>query len=67
MDEILTLKDLSEYLKIAEKTLYGYANKGIVPGIKIGGSWRFRKTDIEEWLENQRKITEASSSGKRRT
>jgi excisionase family DNA binding protein len=66
MDDILTLKELSDYLKIAEKTLYGYAGKGLVPGIRIGSSWRFRKTDIEAWLENQRKITEASSSSKQR-
>jgi excisionase family DNA binding protein len=61
MDEILTLRELSEYLKIAEKTLYAYAVKGQVPGIKIGGNWRFRKSDIEVWLEQQRKLTEASS------
>lgn len=66
MDEIVTLQELSEYLKIAEKTLYSYAQKGLVPGIKIGSSWRFRKADIEKWLEKQRKITEESSSARRK-
>ncbi len=66
MDDILTLKELSGYLKIAEKTLYSYAQKGTVPGIKIGASWRFRKADIEKWLEKQRKITEESSSARRK-
>ena len=60
----MTLQDLSAYLKIAEKTLYGYARKGILPGIKIGSAWRFRKVDIDAWLENQRKLTESSSGGK---
>jgi excisionase family DNA binding protein len=60
-DEIMTLKDVSEYLKIAEKTLYGYVQKGILPGIKIGSAWRFRKTDIDAWLEDQRKLTEEST------
>ena len=64
MDDILTLKELADYLKISEKTLYGYAQKGKLPGIKIGAAWRFRKTDIDDWLEEQRQITEASSSGR---
>jgi excisionase family DNA binding protein len=60
-EEILTLQDLSGYLKIAEKTLYGYAQKGTIPGIKIGSAWRFRKADIDQWLDNQRRLTEESS------
>jgi excisionase family DNA binding protein len=59
-DGVLTLQDLSAYLKIAEKTLYGYAQKGIIPGIKIGSAWRFRKADIDCWLEERRKLTESS-------
>ena len=61
-DEIMTLQEVSEYLKIAEKTLYGYAQKGILPGIKIGSAWRFRLADINDWLETQRKLTEESTS-----
>lgn len=59
-EQILTLQDLAAYLKIAEKTLYGYAQKGILPGIKIGSAWRFRKTDIDAWLEERRRLTESS-------
>ena len=66
MDDILTLKDLADYLKISEKTLYGYAQKGKLPGIKIGSAWRFRKADIDDWLEEQRQITQASSSGRKK-
>jgi excisionase family DNA binding protein len=59
MDDLLTLKELSEYLKIAEKTLYGYARTGKIPGIRIGSAWRFRRSDIEQWLEEQRRLTES--------
>jgi excisionase family DNA binding protein len=59
-EEILTLQELSAYLKITEKTLYGYAQKGKIPGIKIGSAWRFRKSDIDGWLEEQRQLTESS-------
>lgn len=59
-ENILTLQDLSAYLKIAEKTLYGYAQKGTLPGIKIGSAWRFRKVDIDAWMEERRQLTESS-------
>ena len=58
--ELLTLQELSGQLKIAEKTLYGYAQKGIIPGIKIGSAWRFRRADIDAWLEQRRSMTESS-------
>ncbi|PCJ22653.1 MAG: DNA-binding protein [SAR86 cluster bacterium] len=53
-DEILTLKEVAEYLKLAEKTAYRLAQQGKLPGFKAGGSWRFKKEDIEVWI-NQRK------------
>ena len=59
----MTLPELAAYLKIAERTVYVYAQKGILPGVKIGSAWRFRRADIEAWLEKQRQITEQSTSG----
>lgn len=53
--EILTLKEVAEYLKLAEKTAYRLAAEGKLPGFKAGGSWRFRKVDIEEWISQQSK------------
>ncbi len=64
-DEIMTLQDVAEYLKIAERTVYGYAQKNLIPGIKVGSAWRFRKTDILAWLEDQRRLTEQSTSKKK--
>ncbi len=53
-DEILTLKEVAEYLKLAEKTAYRLAQKGKLPGFKVGGSWRFKREDIESWIEQQK-------------
>ena len=50
-DEILTLKEGAEYLKLAEKTAYRLAAEGKLPGFKVGGSWRFKQQDIESWIE----------------
>ena len=65
-DEILTLQEVADFLKLAERTVYGYAQKGLIPGIKIGSAWRFRKADIDTWIEEQRQITEKSTSARKR-
>ena len=53
-DEIITLKEVAEYLKLAEKTTYRLAAEGKLPGFKVGGSWRFKKEDIESWIEKSK-------------
>lgn len=52
-DEILTVKELAEYLKIAEKTAYCFASEDKVPGFKVGSAWRFKKTEIDAWIKRQ--------------
>jgi len=53
--DIMTIPEVAEYLKLTEKTAYRLAAEGKIPGFKIGGSWRFRKADIDEWIELQKK------------
>ena len=53
IDDILTIKDLADYLKLNEKTAYRLVSKGDIPGFKIGGSWRFERSGIEKWIERQ--------------
>ena len=54
-DEIMTLKEVAVYLKLAEKTAYRLAAEGKLPGFKAGGSWRFKQSDIEKWIEQNKK------------
>ena len=58
-DQILTLKEVAAYLKLADKTAYKLAADGKLPGFKVGGSWRFKREDIERWIE------EGKSRGKK--
>ena len=51
--DILTIKEVAEYLKVKEKTAYKLVAEGKIPGFKVGGSWRFRKREIEDWIEKQ--------------
>lgn len=53
-DQILTLKEVAAYLKLAEKTAYKLAADGKLPGFKVGGSWRFKREDIEQWIEEKK-------------
>ena len=55
--DIITIKELANYLKIAEKTAYRYASEKKIPGFKVGNAWRFQKQEIEKWIErsNQEK------------
>ncbi|WP_219975850.1 helix-turn-helix domain-containing protein [Rubrobacter xylanophilus] len=50
-DDVLTIGELSAYLKIPKSTLYKLVREGKVPSQKIGRHWRFRKEAIDRWLE----------------
>lgn len=53
--DILTIKELALYLKLAEKTAYRLASDGKLPGFKVGGAWRFRRDEINRWIKEQEK------------
>jgi len=55
-DTLMGIKEVAAYLKINQATAYHWAQAGRLPGIKIGRIWRFRKADVDTWLdENMRK------------
>ena len=49
--DILTVEELSIYLKIPKSSLYKVVREGMIPCKKIGRHWRFRKAAIDRWLE----------------
>ena len=54
-NEIMTIQEVAAYLKIKEKTAYRLVAGGKIPGFKVGGSWRFRRNEIEAWIDDQSK------------
>ena len=54
-DDILTISEVANLLKVAEKTVYGLAQKGELPGFKVGGQWRFSRSAIDSWIEAKTK------------
>lgn len=54
-DDILTIKELSDYLKVSEKTIYRMLSRAEIPAFKMGASWRFKKSKIEDWIKAREK------------
>jgi len=52
-DDILTLGEVAKYLKVSERTVYEWAQKGEIPAGKIGTVWRFKKMELEEWVNER--------------
>ncbi len=49
-NEILTLDEVAVYLKAGKRTVYRLAACGEIPAFKLGGTWRFRRSDLEQWI-----------------
>lgn len=51
--EILTVRQVADYLKVTERTIYRLAAARKVPAFKVGGTWRFSLADIDSWIKLQ--------------
>jgi excisionase family DNA binding protein len=52
-DGVLTIKEIAEYLKVTERTIYWLAAAKQMPAFKIGDSWRFSRQNIDGWIKQQ--------------
>ena len=52
-DQILTVKEVAEYLQVNDRTVYRMATAGKLPAFKVGASWRFKLSEIEKWIKKQ--------------
>ena len=50
---IMTMKEVSEYLRVSERTVLDWAQKSEIPCGKLGSSWTFKREDIESWLSER--------------
>ena len=63
VQEILNLEEASRYLRIKRRTLYTLAARGAVPAAKIGGQWRFRKSQLDRLFEAESGRESAGDAG----
>ena len=52
-DEILTIDEVAAYLKAGKRTVYRLASSGKIPAFKLGGTWRFRRAELDQWIASQ--------------
>lgn len=53
--KLITVKEVSELLKVKHSTLYSWAKKNLIPSSKLNGLWRFDREKIEEWVKESTK------------
>jgi excisionase family DNA binding protein len=52
----MTTREVLRYLRVTPRTVYRLIREGDLPAVRMGGRWRFRRDDIEAWLERQRQV-----------
>jgi excisionase family DNA binding protein len=52
-DSLLNVQQVADYLQLNLSTVYQWAQQSRLPAIKLGGRWRFRRADLDTWLEAQ--------------
>ena len=53
-EPLMSVKDLAEYLQVDMSTIYIWSQRGQIPAMKVGKMWRYRRSEIEEWLNQRR-------------
>jgi excisionase family DNA binding protein len=62
-ETFLTTEEVLEYLQVNLRTVYRLIKAGKIPAVRVGRQWRFRKRDIDAWLDSQRPRTGARAAG----
>jgi len=57
MEKLMTAKELSQFLKLSESTIYKLVSNGEIPGFKIGDCWRFELEEIWKLIRESKNIT----------
>jgi excisionase family DNA binding protein len=63
-DRFMTLKEVAQYLHLNERTVYKWAQEGTIPGSKLGSTWRFRRSEIDSWVEQHKNARFSSNKDK---
>ena len=53
-DPILTIREVAALLRVVDKTVYTMAQRGEMPAFKVRGQWRFKREDIDQWIEGRK-------------
>ena len=62
--EVMNIRQASQYLGVSPDTLYKYVNEQKIPAFKLGNRWRFKKSKLDQWMEEKSNQMEAKSKKK---
>jgi len=62
-DDILTIDEVAKYLRVSERTVYDWAQRGEIPSGKIGTVWRFKKSELEKWVNDRLSVNKLVPQG----
>ena len=51
--EVMDIRQAADYLGISADTLYKYASENFIPAFKLGNRWRFKKSRLDDWMDQQ--------------
>jgi excisionase family DNA binding protein len=66
-ESFLTTEEVLAYLNVNLRTIYRLIKAGSIPAVRVGRQWRFRKRDLDTWLESQRHIEQKPATNKSRS
>ena len=59
---ILTVRETAAYLRMNRMTIYRLAQAGKIPAFKVGGSWRFDREVLSQWIAEQQRVRPTASA-----
>ena len=62
--EVMNIRQASQYLGVSPDTLYKYVNEQKIPAFKLGNRWRFKKSKLDQWMEEKSNPTEVGTKKK---
>jgi len=62
-DTIMTIEDVAKYIKVSERTVLDWAQKGDIPSGKLGNVWRFQQSEIDQWIKKKLSAKENTDKG----
>jgi len=62
--EVMNIRQASQYLGVSPDTLYKYVNEQQIPAFKLGNRWRFKKSKLDQWMEEKSTLMEGRGKKK---
>jgi excisionase family DNA binding protein len=64
--EVMNIRQASQYLGVSADTLYKYVGEQKIPAFKLGNRWRFKKSKLDQWMEEKSSQMESKGNGKKK-